>query len=220
MAVYRSRPLPFVTVPREVLLNSDLTPTSRLLYALLLSSLDVDMEFSQIATLAGLHHPDELAPYLDELASVGAVEMTGHEGRGDVLTVHEMPVIPQQRTHTCVPCKHCGDCSCEYIKGLCRACYEIRSTTEQAKRDIARWRQQLEAGATYAVGQHAARLHRWDCPTLNTPEKGMARLEEQKPYAKNGGYYWSRLPDLYTAEELRQKGTRKKHCGICGPDPL
>ncbi|MEW2187794.1 hypothetical protein AB0900_31385 [Streptomyces cellulosae] len=220
MAVIRSHPLPFITLPRDVLLNGDLTPTSRLLYALLLSSLDVDMRFDQIAALAGLDDPDELTPYLEELAGVGAVELGSHEGRGDVLTVHEMPVAPAERTHTCVPCKDCGGCSCEYIKGLCRACSEIRFTMEQAQRDIARYKQQLEAGATYAVGQHAARLHRWDCPTLSTPEKSLARLDEQKPYAKHGGFYWSRLPNLYTAEELRKKGTRKKHCGVCGPDPL
>lgn len=220
MAVYRSRPLPFITLPREVLLNGDLTPTSRLLYALLLSSLDVDMEFSQIATLAGLRHPDELAPYLDELVKVGAVEMGEHVGRGEVLTVHEMPQLPEQRTHACVPCKECGDCSCEYIKGICQACYNIRDAFEQGRTDIARWKARLEAGATYAVGSNGSRLHRWDCPTLNTPEKGMARLEEQKPYAKQGAIYWSRLPVLYTAEELRQKGTKKRNCAICGPDPL
>ncbi len=220
MAVYRSRPLPFVTMHRDTLKNASLSVTSRLLYAVLLASLDEEMPFEQIATLVGVDDPDDLGPFLDELASVGAVEMGEHEGRGDVLTVHEMPVLPGQRTHACVPCDDCGGCSCEYIKGVCRSCYEVRSTLEQAKRDIARWKKQLEAGATYAVGQNGARLHRWDCPTLNTPEKGMARLEEQKAYAAHGGIYWSRLPDLYTAEELRQKGTRKRRCATCGPDPL
>uniref|UniRef100_UPI003F4912D1 hypothetical protein n=1 Tax=Streptomyces achromogenes TaxID=67255 RepID=UPI003F4912D1 len=220
MPVRRARPLPFITVPREVLLNDSLSPTSRLLYATLLATLDGEVDFSRIASLTGVQDSNDLAPYLDELAAVGAVEMGDHEGRGSVLTVHEMPVLPQQRTHACVPCEDCGECSCEYIKGVCRSCSEIRSTNEQARRDITRYKRQLEAGATYAIGQHAARLHRWDCPTLNTPEKGMARLEEQKPYAAHGGYYWSRLPDLYTAEELRRKGTKKKHCATCGPDPL
>ena len=220
MAVYRSRPLPFITVPREVLLKGDLTPTSRLLYAVLLASLDSDMEFGEIATLVGLDSSEDLPPYLDELVKVGAVEMGDHAGRGPILTVHEMPTVPSPRTHECVPCKDCGDCSCNYIKGICQPCYYVRDVYEQARTDIARWKARLEAGATYAVGQNGARLHRWDCPTLNTPEKGMARLEEQKPYAKQGGIYWSRLPALYTAEDLRAKASRKRHCATCGPDPL
>lgn len=220
MAVYRSRPLPFVTMHRDTLTNASLSATSRLLYAVLLATLDEEMPFEQIAALVGVQDPDQLNPYLAELASVGAVEMGEHEGRGEVLTVHEMPIPPDQRTHACVPCQDCGDCSCEYMKGVCRGCHEIRRVSEQARSDIARWKAQLEAGATYAIGQHATRLHRWNCPTLNTPEKGMARLEEQKPYAKHGGIYWSRLPDLYTAEELRLKGTSKRHCATCGPDPL
>ena len=220
MPVYRSRPLPVVTIHRETLLNPSLSATSRLLYAVLLASLDEELSLAQVSNLVGLDSVDALDPYLDELTEAGVVEIGNHAGRGQILTVREMPEVPEQRTHACVPCEDCGDCSCEYIKGICRSCYEIRSTMRQAKEDVARWKAQLEAGATYAIGQHATRLHRWDCPTLNTPEKGMARLEEQKPYAKNGGFYWSRLPDLFTAEELRLKGTKKKHCATCGPDPL
>lgn len=219
MPVYRSRPLPFITVDRGILLNGNLSVTSRLLYAVLLAS-DDDLQLPQIAPLVGLPDDDVFKPYLQELAKVGAVEIGEHEGRGNVLTIHETPAVPAPRTHTCVPCEDCGACSCEYIKGLCRACYTIRTVKTDATNDIARWKRQLDAGATYAIGQHAARLHRWDCSTLNTPEKGLARLEEQKPYAANGGYSWSRLPDLYTAEELRLKGSKKKHCGVCGPDPL
>jgi hypothetical protein len=219
MGVFRSRPLPFITVPRDVLLNGDLSPTSRLLYAVLLASLDGEMDFAQIASLAGAPEPDDLQPYLEELRSVGVVEMGEHEGQGDVLTVHEMPIVPAQRTHVCVPCEDCGDCSCEYIKGVCQRCYNIRQVVAQAEADIARWKSQLEAGATYAIGQHATRLHRWDCSTLNTPEKGWAHLEDQKPHAQ-GGIYWSQLPLLYTADELRLKGSKKKHCAICGPDPF
>lgn len=220
MPVYRSRALPVVTIHRETLLNPSLSATSRLLYAVLLASLDDELDLDEVAPLVGLQDAATMEPYLDELARAGVAETGDHAGKGPVLTVHEMPVLPAQRTHACVPCEDCGDCSCEYIKGICRSCYEIRSTMRQAKEDIARWKKQLEAGAAYAIGQHATRLHRWNCTTLNTPEKGMARLEEQKPYAKNGGLYWSRLPDLYTAEELRAKGTKKKHCGVCGPDPL
>lgn len=220
MAVYRSRPLPIITIHRDTLLNAKLTPTSRLLYAVLIASLDVELDYDQIAALAGVPDGDNIADYLAELVSVGAVEMGEHVGKGAVLTVHEIPLVSAQRTHDCVPCQDCGACSCEYIKGICQGCYNVREAFRQAHEDIARWKAQLEAGATYAMGQHATRLHRWNCATLNNPEKGMARLEEQKPYAKHGGIYWSRLPDLYTAEELRLKGTKKRHCATCGPDPL
>lgn len=220
MAVYRSRPLPVVTLHRDAMLNGDLSATSRLLYAILVCSLDVDLDYEEIATLVGAKNADDLKSYLEELVSVGAVEMGEHVGKGPVLTVHEIPLVPEQRTHVCVPCEECGDCSCAYIKGICQPCYYIRDTYAQAKTDVARWKAQLEAGATYAMGQNATRLHRWDCPTLATPEKSMANLEEQKPHAKLHGVYWHRLPTLYTAEELRQKGARKRHCAICGPDPL
>jgi hypothetical protein len=220
MAVFRSQPLPFITISRDVLLKADLSPTSRLLYAVLIASLDADLEFPDIATLVGLNDPDDVSPYLDELASVGAVTVAEHASRGSVLTVHEMPTVPGPRTHECVPCKDCGDCSCEYIKGICQSCYHIRNAFEQGRADIARWKARLEDGATYAIGSNGTRLHRWNCPTLNSPEKSMARLEDQKPYAKGGGIYWSRLPELYTAEELRKKGTKKRNCATCGPDPL
>ncbi|WP_328545497.1 hypothetical protein [Streptomyces europaeiscabiei] len=220
MSVYRSRPLSVVTVHRDTMLNGDLSTTSRLLYAVLVCSLDVDLDYEEIATLVGAKNADDLQSYLEELVSVGAVEMGEHVGKGPVLTVHEIPLVPAQRTHACVPCQDCGDCSCEYIKGICQGCYVIRETFRQAQADIARWKSQLEAGATYAMGQNATRLHRWNCPTLNSPEKGMERLEEQKPYAKRGGMHWSRLPNLFTAEELRLKGVTKRNCATCGPDPL
>lgn len=219
MPVYRSQPVPFITVSRDVLLNGALTPTSRLLYAVLLASLDEELDLQSIAALVGAQDFDGLAPYLDELRDAGAVDLGDHAGRGEVLTVHEMPVVPAQRTHVCVPCEDCGDCSCEYMKGICQRCYNIRHVVGQAKSDIARWKAQFDAGATYAIGQHATRLHRWDCPTLNTAEKSWAALEAQKPHAQ-GGISWSRLPLLYTAEQLRLKGITKKHCATCGPDPL
>jgi hypothetical protein len=215
-----ARTLPIVTLHRDTLLNPSLSPTSRLLYAVLLASLDGEVGFEGLPPLVGVQDTDALEPYLQELAAVGAVEIGAHAGKGTVLTVHEMPVLPAQRTHACVPCEDCGGCSCEYIKGICQSCCNIRDAFEKARTDIARWKTRLDAGATYAIGQHATRLHRWDCPTLNSPEKGMARLEEQKPYAKNGGIYWSRLPDLFTAAELRARGFNKRRCAICGPDPL
>ena len=219
MPVYRSQPIPFVMVSRDILLNADLSPTSRLLYAVLLASLDEEMDFDLTAPLVGAKDFDDLTPHLEELRAAGAVSMGDHVGRGEVLTVHELPVPPAQRTHACVPCEDCGDCSCEYIKGICQRCYNIRHVVDQAKADVDRWKAQREAGATYAIGQHATRLHRWDCPTLNTVEKSWAHLEMQKPHAQ-GGISWSRLPDLYTAEELRLRGVKKRNCATCGPDPL
>ena len=219
MPVY-ARTLPIVTVHRDTILNPTLSPTSRLLYAVLLASLDGALGLEEVAALVGVPNADALEPYLEELEAVGVVEMGEHAGKGSVLTVNELPAVPAQRTHACVPCQECGDCSCNYIKGICQPCYYIRDTFEQARTDIARYKARLADGATYAIGSNGTRLHRWDCPTLNTPEKGMARLEEQKPDAKERGVYWSRLPVLYTAEELRRKGTKKRNCATCGPDPL
>lgn len=216
-----ARTLPIVTVHRDTILNENLSPTSRLLYAVLLASLDGELGLEHVAALTGVQGgAAALEPYLQELAAVGAVEMGEHAGKGSVLTVNELPALPAQRTHACVPCKECGDCSCSYIKGICQPCYYIRDTFEQARTDIARYKARLAEGATYAIGQNATRLHRWNCSTLSTPEKSMASLEDQKKHAKGHGIYWSRLPALYTAEELRLKGTKKKHCAICGPDPL
>ncbi|MDJ0461912.1 hypothetical protein [Streptomyces sp. H27-C3] len=105
------------------------------------------------------------------------------------------------------------------MNGICRSCDDIRVDRE-AEVDISRWKRQLAVGATYEIGQSGNRLHRWDCPTLNSAEKGLQRLQGNEELVAYGAYYWSRLPDLYTAEELRLKGTRKQHCGVCGPDPL
>lgn len=221
MPVRRARSMPVVTVHRETLINPDLSSTSRLLYAVLLASLDDDdAAMAQAAALVGVEDTDGLRPCLDELVSAGVVESDDHHGHGPIVTVHELPLLPEQRTHVCVPCEDCGDCSCEHLKGLCRVCDAIRRAETRAEADIARWKRQLESGATYAIGQHAARLHRWDCSTLNSPEKSMAQLEASRPHARNGGLYWPRLPDLYTAEELRQRNVRKRRCAICGPDPL
>ncbi|SEE59759.1 hypothetical protein [Streptomyces sp. TLI_105] len=100
----------------------------------------------------------------------------------------------------------------------------MRSAREHAVADIARWKKELSEGKTYAIGSGGARLHRWDCVTLSTPEKGLEALEAQVKEAAESGeprhVSWSRLPALFTAEELRRKGSRKRSCGICGPDPL
>lgn len=221
MPVYRARTMPVVTVHRDTLLNTKLSSISRLLYAVLLASVDDDdVTMKDVAALVGVQDIGELRPYLDELIEAGVVEYADHHGQGRVVTVHQLPLLPEQRSHVCVPCEECGDCSCGYLKGLCRTCDGICRVEASAEQDIARWKQQLEGGATYAIGQHAARLHRWDCPTLNSPEKSMAQLAAARPHARNGGFYWPRLPYLFTAEELRQKNSKKRRCAICGPDPL
>ncbi|GGU11404.1 hypothetical protein [Streptomyces lateritius] len=218
------RPSPVVTIDRSVLTNETLSPTARLVYALLLACLDTDTGPDEVAHLAGLSSVDELAPFLNELEAVGAADVKDHVGAGQVITVHESPLLPEQRTHACVPCQDCGGCSCEYIKGLCRPCSHIRDIRNQARADIARWQQEVEQGKTYAIGSGGARLHRWDCSSLNTVERSVDSLESAIKAAKAGadpGYvYWPRLPKLYTAEELRLKGSKKRNCGLCGPDPL
>ncbi|MEU1789122.1 hypothetical protein ABZ553_25290 [Streptomyces sparsogenes] len=205
-------------------MNESLSPTSRLLYTTLLATLDGEVNLAEVARLAGVRTADDLAPYLDELVTVGAVETGDHEGRGPVLTVHEVPVIPEQRTHVCVPCEDCGGCSCEYMKGICRMCHHIRGERQRAQDDIARWQRQVDDGKEYALGANATRLHRWDCKTLNSVEKGLDALEMGIEAARNGMenpyIYWPRLPMLYSAEELRRKGTQKRNCALCGPDPL
>jgi len=212
---------PVIVIHRNTLLNAALSPTSRLLYAVLLASLgNEEMGIKQVAALVGVQDSETLESHIQELAGAGLVQSRKHAGRGNILEVHEVPLAPEQRAHACVPCGDCGECSCEYMKGVCRGCHSIRQTYAQAEADVARWKAQLEAGAKYAIGQHASRLHRWNCHTLNTPEKSMEFLEKQKPHAKKGGLHWARLPDLFTAEELRLKGTKKRHCALCGPDPL
>jgi hypothetical protein len=198
---------------------------SRLLYATLSASLDEeDRSLASIAHLLGLENTGELRPLIDELSEAGVVDYLEHVDRGRVLTVHSQPVVPEQRTHACVPCSDCGKCSCEYTKGLCQLCHEIRRVHKQAQADIARWQRQVDEGKTYAMGANATRLHRWDCKSLNSVEKGLSSLEASIEAARDGVahsfVYWPRLPMLYSAEELRRKGVRKRNCALCGPDPL
>ncbi|MGX1025369.1 hypothetical protein RKD38_000050 [Streptomyces ambofaciens] len=219
MPIRHARPLPVATMHRDTLLDSSLSPTSRLLYAVLIACSD-GTPLPEIAALVGILNGDSVDSYLSELEGAGVVETGDHACQRDVLTVHEMPVAPAKRSHPCVPCARCSKCSCEYEKGICRVCDEIRRVDLEAAADVARWKRQLAAGATYAIGQSGNRLHRWDCPTLNSAEKGLQRLQGAEDLAKYGAYYWSRLPNLYTAEELRLKGMRKRHCGVCGPTPV
>jgi hypothetical protein len=226
MPMFRSRVQPVFLADRATVMNGDLSPTARLVYVLLLASVDSEESGpEEVAALAGLESADALRPYIAELAAVGAADVKDHAGQGEVITVNETPLVPEQRTHACVPCKDCGGCSCEYIKGICQNCYQIRSVRERSRADIARWQSQVDEGKTYAIGSSATRLHRWDCQSMNTVEKSIATMEAGIEAAREGNvehahYHWPQLPMLYTAEELRLKGTKKRNCALCGPDPL
>ena len=150
-------PLPVITVDRQTLLNPALSPTSRLLYAVLLASLDGDISLDTVASLVGVSDADALNSYLGELAAAGAVDMTDH-GDGPSITVHELPEIPAQQSHRCAPCTNCGGCSCFYMKGICTRSSGTRwtSTTvrcaEILSRDDSGW-----SGGSGAVGRPSGR---------------------------------------------------------------
>ncbi|MFE7111792.1 hypothetical protein ACFU98_29615 [Streptomyces sp. NPDC057575] len=225
MPMFRSRVQPVFLADRATVMNRALSPTARLVYVLLLASLDnEETGVEEVAALAGLDSAAALHSYIAELEAVGAADVKDHAGKGEIITVNETPVVPEQRTHACVPCEDCSNCSCEHLKGICRNCYEIRRIRAEAQADIARWQRQVDENKTYAIGSSATRLHRWDCQTLNGVEKGLAALEAGIEAARNNEeyayYHWPRLPMLYTAEELRLKGSKKRNCAICGPDPL
>lgn len=225
MPMIRSRAHPVFLADRATVSNGEISPTARLVYVLLLASLDSEERgLARIATLAGLDSTEALRPFITELEAVGAADLKDHTGHGEVITVHETPVLPEQRTHTCVPCDDCGKCSCEYIKGICQDCASVRSVRKRSAEDIARWKAQLAEGKTYAMGSSTSRLHRWDCRTLMTVEKRVEAMEVGIEAVRNGqgrSYLaWPGLPALYTAQELRVKGTRRKRCELCGPDPL
>ncbi|MFD4950559.1 hypothetical protein [Streptomyces sp. NPDC058451] len=121
-------------------------------------------------------------------------------------------------------CRDCGACSCDYLKGQCRVCSEIQRARRTAEEDIVRWRLQVEEGWPYATGKNGNRLHRWNCQTLPTVEQSLELLEREIEAARRNGYapgvFWQRLPQLHTVEELRKRPIRRRHCALCGPDPL
>ncbi|MCZ4103494.1 MULTISPECIES: hypothetical protein [Streptomyces] len=219
--MYRESYSPFVFVHRDLVLDADLSVTSRLLYVVLQARVDYGISMEDVAPLIGLEDAEQVQPFLDELVNFGVVETRPHFGRDPSILIYPTPLSQERRIHGCIPCGRCGECSCEHIKGLCRICDQIDRAEKEARRDLDRWKQQLDAGATYAIGQTAVRLHRWDCLSLNSPEKSLAQMESSRPHArKTGQLYWPRLPDLYTAQELRLKGCRKRWCALCGPEPL
>jgi hypothetical protein len=223
--MFRSRVQPVFLADRATVMNGELSPTARLVYVLLLASLDNEESgVEEVAALAGLNSAEALRPYISELEAVGAANVMDHAGQGEVITVNETPTVPEQRTHACVPCEDCGKCSCEYIKGICQDCVSIRSVRKRSREDITRWKAQLDEGKTYAMGSSTSRLHRWDCRSLTSVEKRVEAMEvgiEAVRHGHSRSYLsWPGLPSLFTAQELRAKGTRRKSCELCGPDPL
>ncbi|WP_236246822.1 hypothetical protein [Streptomyces sp. CC210A] len=222
MPVYRDNSSPLVIVHQDVVLDTGLSVTSRLLYVVLQARVDDGINAEDVAPLIGLEDVQQMRPFLDELIDAGLIDNRRHLGRAASILIYRSPLSQERRVHGCVPCGRCGECSCEHTKGLCRVCDQMGRAEQEAREDIDRWKRQRDEGATYAITRSAARLHRWDCPSLNSPEKSLEQLELSRPHARKAGgqLYWSRLPDLYTAQELRLKGCRKRLCGMCGPDPL
>lgn len=219
MATVRRQPVPVICASSVTILNPNISPTARLLYVVMLAAGDVD-DTDALSRLAGVVDAEALSPYLVELVDAGVVTVTDH-GHGPAATVHQAPVAPDLRVHPCKRCTECGECACEDYRynPMCQRCGHERETREDARVDIARWKRELDAGATYAIGQHSALLHRWDCASLNTVERGLAHLE------KNAGtdgsqFYWQRLPNLFSATELRVRAKRPRSCQNCKPDPL
>lgn len=219
MPTYRTRPRSLVTLHRDTLLNAELSPTSRLLWALLVACAE-DTDIAEILPLAGISAA-QANPYLCELRGAGLIETGHHAEIGAVVTVHDIPAVPAQCSPgpAPMPCGHCGDRSGIDPAGMCRTCL-MQEVDREAAADVARWRQQRAAGATYAIGRSGTRLHRWDCPTLNSAEKVLAHLEQAKKSVAYGASGWPRLPFLFTAEELRAKRRRTPSCAVCAPDPL
>lgn len=211
-----ARRLPVITLHRDTLLNSGISPAGRLLYVVLLAAAETPISMGDLGILAGIDRSEGLQQHLDELAAAGLV--TRH---GRTVIPHPMPLVPPQTPDGCAPCSDCGRCSCfDSPSGLCLACQGLRSERAKGVQDTARWKRELEAGATYTLGQAGNRLHRWDCHTLNSPDKALARLGEFQPEdADHGGEArWDRLPDLLTAHQVRSLSAQKPSCQLCKPE--
>lgn len=216
----RNRSAPYATVDRDVVLDLRLSATARLLYVVLQARPDGELSAEETAELVGLAGADDMQPAVDELVGAGLVMTGPHLGQPPSITVYCVPLPPQRRGQGCVPCERCGQCSCEHTPGLCRMCDRIRRVEQATRQDVERWQRRLEEGATYAIGRTGSRLHRWDCPSLTSPERSAEAMETSRLLTEGRGLHWPQLPDLYTAQELRLKRCRKRRCAMCGPEPL
>ncbi|MFI5530225.1 hypothetical protein ACIA8O_16930 [Kitasatospora sp. NPDC051853] len=220
-----AQPGAFVLAPdSRALLDGGLTPRARLLYATLIAARSADgVGPAECQTLAGLTDPTAARQAMDELVAEGLVVRTDPaDGTGE--TEPAAPAGPTVRVrgtalHECRACRDCGECACPSWNTMrCWSCWRAKCVRDEARADIARWRRQREAGATYAYGRSGSRLHRWDCPTLLTVEDNLATMEESLTRPHGQGY-WRRLPQLYTAEELRRKTKVRRFCLTCAPEP-
>ncbi|BBJ37651.1 hypothetical protein SSPO_003690 [Streptomyces antimycoticus] len=161
-----------------MVLNIELSVTSRLLCVVLQARVDDGITMEDVARSTRLEDVQQVRPFLDELVDAGVAETRPHHGRQPGILVYRSPLPQERRTHGCVPCGRCGECSCGHTKGLCRICEETGRVEEEARKDIDRWKRQRDDGAAYAI---ATRPHRWDCPSLNSPEKSLAQLGTPRP---------------------------------------
>ncbi|MFF4384503.1 hypothetical protein [Kitasatospora sp. NPDC001547] len=220
MPVFRTGSGREVIADAAVLLDKKLTPQARLTYAVVLAQATADSEhtWDDLAALVGVanEHLEDLA---EELAAAGAVDFLVH-GASKHRTITPHHFRQDRRWQSCTRCATCGACACyTHPENECSRCrhraYELRTAEE----DIARWRAERDAGAIYAIPTNGTRLHRWDCPTLQGPEARLATLQEQLATDPDTAS-WERLPKLLTTEQLRARGSGRRRCATCGPDPV
>ena len=125
------------------------------------------------------------------------------------------------RFHICNMCVDCGECACE-TGDYCHDCKNIRYNNETAGKEVDRWQSQLDAGCIYVVSDKSRLLHRWDCKTLNSPERGMNFMHDMELQYPDEPWrrYWPRLPELKTPEQVRSMPRRYRGCQLCKPDPV
>ncbi|MFE7529419.1 hypothetical protein ACFU7Y_27410 [Kitasatospora sp. NPDC057542] len=220
MPVIRTGSRREVLADAAVLLDRELTPQTRLAYAVLLAQATADTEdtWDELAALIGVTNK-QLEDLAEQLAAAGAVDFLAH-GTNKHRTVSPHHFRQDQRRQTCTRCATCGTCACyTHPEGECDRCRHRAHQLRTAEEDIARWRAELDAGAIYALPTSGTRLHRWDCPTLQSPESRLATLQEQLTIDPDTAS-WERLPKLLTTEQLRARGSGRRRCATCGPDPV
>lgn len=126
------------------------------------------------------------------------------------------------RIHTCRRCIDCGECACEMGGRYCHGCGNVRANNETAQKEMSRWQSQLDAGCVYIVSDKSRLLHRWDCKTLNSPERGMNFMRDMELQYPDEPWrrYWPRLPELKSPEQVRAMPRRYRGCQLCKPDPV
>ncbi|MEU6970802.1 hypothetical protein AB0A71_24285 [Kitasatospora aureofaciens] len=220
MSVLRTGSRREVLADSAVLLDKELTPQARLAYAVFLAQATADTEhtWDELAALIGVTN-EQLEGLAEQLTTAGAADFLSH-GTSKRRTVTPHSFRQDRRRQACTRCATCGACACyTRSEGECDRCRHRAHQLRTAEEDIARWRAELDAGAVYAIPTSGTRLHRWDCPTLQSPEARLATLQEQLTIDPNAAS-WERLPKLLTTEQLRARGSGRRRCATCGPDPV